>query len=339
MFDVYSSITGCTGFTFKPISRVFSMVVLFAHAPQLLGGTFGFKQIDYPGASSTFVNSINNAGQVVGTYRDSADLAHGFLFSGGVFTQLDFPGSPETFANGINNAGAIVGWNGSASYEYAGGLFTTFNVPGSIRTIAIGLNDHGDVVGGYIDSSNAGHGFLYQGGVFSSIDVPGAVDTAAYGVNNSLEIVGQASPVANGFLLVGGTISPIPDVPGSLGTLSASRINNLGHIIGQYSYATGEGGYILRNGDFDSVVFPGSTFVRPNGLNDFDVIVGDFIDASGQVHGFLATPTPEMGTFQLLAGAFAIGLAVQAARRKLIELPMGRWQGARSFMLRLRLLS
>jgi probable HAF family extracellular repeat protein len=291
------------------------MVVLFAYSPQFRGGTFGFTQIDFPGASSTFVNSINNSGQVVGTYRDSADLAHGFLFSGGVFTQLDFPGSPETFANGINNAGAIVGWNGLASYKYVAGSFTTFNVVDSIRTIAIGLNDQGDIVGGYDDSSNAGHGFLYQGGVFSSIDVPGALDTAAYGVNNSLEIVGQAPFVANGFLLIGGMISPIPDVPGSLGTLSATRINNLGHIIGQYGYATGEGGYILRNGDFDSVVFPGSTFVRPNGLNDFDVIVGDFMDASGQAHGFLATPSPEIGTFQLFAGAFAIILAARLRPR------------------------
>ena len=298
--------------------RVFVFVALFANAPELLGGTFDFTQIDFPGASSTFVNSINNAGQIVGTYRDSADLAHGFLFSGGVFTQFDFPGSPETFANGINNAGAIVGWNGLASYKYAAGTFTTFNVSGSIRTIALGLNDQEDIVGGYIDSSNAGHGFLYQGGVFSSIDVPGALDTSAYGVNNSLEIVGQAPAVANGFLLIGGTISPIPDVPGSLGTLSATRNNNLGHIIGQAAYVTGAGGYILRNGVFDPVVFPGSTFIRPNGLNDFDVIVGDFMDASGQIHGFLATPSPEPGTFPLLAGAFAIILAVQLRPRDAI---------------------
>ena len=298
--------------------RVFILVALFAHAPELLGGTFGFTQIDFPGASSTFVNSINNAGQIVGTYRDSADLAHGFLFSGGVFTQLDFPGSPETFANGINNAGAIVGWNGLASYVYAAGSFTTFNIFGSIRTIAGGVNDHGDIVGGYIDSSNASRGFLYQGGVFSSIDVPGAIGTTAYGVNNSLEIVGQAPFVANGFLLIGGTISPIPDVPGSLGSPTASGINNLGHIVGQVGYVTGGGGYILRNGVFDPVVFPGSTFFRPNGLNDFDVIVGDFLDASGQVHGFLATPSPEPATFQLLAGAFAIILAAQLRRRDAI---------------------
>jgi len=299
--------------------RAFILAVLFAHAPELIGGTFGFTQIDFPGASNTFVTSINNAGQIVGTYRDSADLAHGFLFSGGVFTQFDFPGSPETFANGINNVGAIVGWNGLSAYKYEAGSFTTFNVAGSIRTIAVGLNDLGDIVGSYIDTSNAGHGFLYQGGVFSTIDVPGAIDTAAYGVNNSLEIVGQAPFVANGFLLIGGTTSPIPDVPGSFGTLSASGINNLGHIIGQYGYVSGQAGYILRNGVFDSVVVPGSTFVRPNGLNDFDVIVGDFSDASGQTHGFLATPSPEPGTFQLLAGAFAIILAgaTKAARRNL----------------------
>ena len=67
-----------------------------------------FTTIDVPGSFSTLANGINDAGQVVGTYTNSAGT-FGFLESGGSYTTIDVPGATRTEANGINDAGQVVG--------------------------------------------------------------------------------------------------------------------------------------------------------------------------------------------------------------------------------------
>jgi len=93
-----------------------------------------FRNIDVPGAQSTFASGINNSGTIVGTFADAAGVVHGYLdnVDGDSFRQIDFPGSTST----------------------GGG----------------GLNDGGDIVGEYTDSSGLFHGFLLSDGTFSTID-------------------------------------------------------------------------------------------------------------------------------------------------------------------------
>ena len=70
-----------------------------------------FITIDDPSAApqSTSALGINDHGQIVGTYTDALNNAHGFLATGGVFSDLDVPGADATTCWGINNAGSIVG--------------------------------------------------------------------------------------------------------------------------------------------------------------------------------------------------------------------------------------
>ena len=71
------------------------------------GGTY--TTIDHPLATSgTFLEGINDAGQIVGTCSASDGL-HSFLYSGGFFTDIDDPVNDGTEAHGINNNGQIVG--------------------------------------------------------------------------------------------------------------------------------------------------------------------------------------------------------------------------------------
>ena len=72
-----------------------------------------YTTIDDPNgmANSTEAFGINDAGQIVGSYRDSSGT-HGFLRDAlGTFTTISDPsnGSFYTFAQGINDAGQIVG--------------------------------------------------------------------------------------------------------------------------------------------------------------------------------------------------------------------------------------
>jgi probable HAF family extracellular repeat protein len=70
-----------------------------------------FTTIDVPGADDNVANGINNAGQIVGSFRDAGGVFHSFLKDGTTFTTIDVPGAfpGSTQANGINDVGQIVG--------------------------------------------------------------------------------------------------------------------------------------------------------------------------------------------------------------------------------------
>jgi probable HAF family extracellular repeat protein len=96
---------------------------------------------------------MNDLGQIVGTYSDSAGNQHGFLLTAGNFTTIDFPGA--------------------------------------VATVAGGINDHGQIVGNCDDASGINHGFLLSAGSFTTVDFPGALDTTApFGISANGKIVG-----------------------------------------------------------------------------------------------------------------------------------------------------
>jgi probable HAF family extracellular repeat protein len=71
-----------------------------------------FTQFDYPNAPYTLGNGINDLGQVVGPYYDSAGNGYGFLYTNGHFTTVQDPNAAMlgTDPLAINDLGRIVGW-------------------------------------------------------------------------------------------------------------------------------------------------------------------------------------------------------------------------------------
>jgi hypothetical protein len=167
-----------------PPSQFFSI----SHGFVYDGNTF--TTIDVPGAVSTQLEGINDAGVVVGNYSNCSEnslacLPHGFVYAGGQFTTLDVPGATTTSAEGINNSGVIVG-----DYE---------------NCVTV--------------SSCAGHGFIYAGGIFTTIDVPGGIPggTDIHGINNRGDIVGEfGTTFAPGGLsgFVGTSVQVLTSFPG-----------------------------------------------------------------------------------------------------------------------------
>src|ERR1700747_1155311 len=74
-----------------------------------LSVSYSFTTIDFPGGSRTRSVGINDRGDIVGDYFDSAGVQHGYLLSNGTFTTFDPPGSIQTRSNSINNLGVIGG--------------------------------------------------------------------------------------------------------------------------------------------------------------------------------------------------------------------------------------
>src|SRR5438874_696356 len=105
--------------------------------------------------NNTFVFGINATGQIVGSYIDSLNKTHGFLYTAGTYVTLD--------------------------------------VPGAISTEALGINSSGQIVGIFVDSNLKGHSFLFSNGSFTTIDNPNPAvsDAAPHGIDNRGNIVGD----------------------------------------------------------------------------------------------------------------------------------------------------
>jgi probable HAF family extracellular repeat protein len=159
---------------------------------------FSYTQIDYPGATSTWVSGINNAGAVAGSYQlEVGGASHGWVWSGGIFSTVDCAGASSTEVTGINNVGSVVGITVNASgvatgfvRELAGPTCVPVSVPGAISTWPADINDAGQVVGHFVDPASVQHGFVWAAGVYTVLDVPGASWTIADGINEAGRVVG-----------------------------------------------------------------------------------------------------------------------------------------------------
>ncbi len=278
---------------------------------------FSFTTIDFPGATQTSANGINNAGQIVGFYGPGGSR-HGFLLSSGSFSTIDFPGATQTHGDGINNAGQIVGgfcggvgiscfFGNNNGFLLSSGTFSTIpNFSGAVATNANGLNNVGQIVGNFEFPSGEIESYLLPSGCFSSscmseIKFPGSstTGTLALGINDLGQVVGEfctGATCGHGFLLSSGTFSTF-DFPGATATVPQG-INNAGLVVGFYFDSTGiTHGFLLSSGSFSTIDFPGATQTQALAINNAGQIVGLYVDSAGTLHGFLATPLLPFSSF------------------------------------------
>jgi len=224
--------------------------------------TEAYQSVNFPGDPEQSAFGVNDAGQIVGEYIDSAAVYHGWELSGGKFSTIDVPfsGATGTGANGINDSGEIAGgWDGSGVSQHGftliGGTYTSFDYPGAVATWAWQLNNKGDIVGYWVDASNVFHGFVLSGGTYTSIDPPGSVWTIPQGINDAGDIVGAYCT-------------------------TSTCIENL----------IGVQGFLLSHGVYTTFTIPGATGTALGAINDKGLILGDYYDVAGFEHGFVAVP-------------------------------------------------
>lgn len=158
-----------------------------------------FTAINFPKSNGTQAIGINDAGDVVGAYLDSASVQHAFVKKGAKYTSIDVRGDTTPFAWAINNSGQMVVFALSStgtyqSFVYNGKTFKKIADPNASTsgTIARSLNNKGDVVGAYFNSAGDEIGFLYHGGkYYDVIDPKASTQTKPDGVNDTLEMVGR----------------------------------------------------------------------------------------------------------------------------------------------------
>ena len=295
-----------------------TVLISLALSLPLLAVEFKFVQFDVPDARLTRPFGVNASAQIVGLYRDSSNAPHGFLRNlDGTYTTIDYPGATFTNASGINARGDIVGrWTdaGGKNHGYLltpDGSFTSFDptapcVVTTLQTVAHGINDIGDIVGRCFDANGKELGWLWRhDGTFKILDDPSYLTTDAHMVTNRDEIVGDYSDtlhVVHGFTWTdaGGFVTL--DFPGN--PTGVRAMNERGDITGVYgtgAVGTRYHGFLLRNGVFETVDYPGSVDngAPPTGgtlvINNSGLIVGGFVDANGKEHGFAAIQCPASG--------------------------------------------
>jgi uncharacterized membrane protein len=260
--------------------------------------TWTFAPVDVPGATRTYVRGMNGAGQIVGHYT-SEGVTRGFLLDDGVFTPIEL--GTFTSARGINPEGDIVGTfrvppAATRGFLLRNGVLSEIAYPGAAYTQPDDINAAGDVVGYYL-LNGVEHGFLLRSGVYTSIDVPGASLTNARGISPEGEIVGVFTAVdldnvqrTHGFLLCkDGSFTTIngPDVLGG----NTNGINPRGDLVGEYSLSGVRFGFLLQNGQYTSISYPGAnvTITRPWKITpDGQHIIGFYND----LHGFVLSRKP-----------------------------------------------
>ena len=197
--------------------------------------------------------------------------------------------------------------------------YTPFDVPGALvnpalieGTSALGINDEGVVVGLYnVPPNGDTHGFIYRDGKITTVVIPGAGGdpTPPYAFNvlgefvhiNDLGVAigdyNDANGFVHGFLRKpDGHIAYLPDIPGALesGQVFAS-INDSGTIVGGYStvpmseptFYANYHGFILRDGHYTLVAYPGAEGTYLTCINNHGDISGIWFDGANNSHGFV----------------------------------------------------
>ncbi|HVT39097.1 MAG TPA: DUF3466 family protein [Gemmatimonadaceae bacterium] len=217
----------------------------------------------YRAGFPTWGKAINDAGDVVGVYFDSAVVGnpqHAFLFHEGAYSEIVFPGSMTTGANGINNSGTVVGGytmpdGAHHGFTYADGAFTSFDLPdsfGACNSSAVAINSHGTIVGFYrvsqlplLCGSARDQGYIRDSdGTFTAFDATAhATLTRAFGINDQGDIVGRYHTMDgkdHGFLRRGnGEPTITVDFPTGAPVTQLNGIDRSGRIIVGNVFAAG----------------------------------------------------------------------------------------------------
>jgi probable HAF family extracellular repeat protein len=176
---------------FEPVRTQFSL----PRGSALQGSQL--SRLDFPGASTTIPRNLNDKGDIVGYFYDSAGFPHGFSYSQGQWTRIDFPGSVDTVLFGINASGEIVGAFNETQpithgFRLRDGRFMQIDTPFGIQSELTGINDLGVIAGDAGDDLINGPfpGFTLTNGMFTRFEFPGALLTLPLSINNRNDLAG-----------------------------------------------------------------------------------------------------------------------------------------------------
>jgi len=292
------------------------------------------------GVSNT-AQSINNYGQIVGTYEgpDYDPSGHPYLRTyitgpnGANISDLGtLPGGVSSHPRGINDSGQVVGysylpdtpaWHAFITGPNGTGM-TDLGTLGGSFSYANAINNSGQVVGYSYTIDNQWHAFITDadGVGMTDLNVGGSF-SYANAINNSGQVVVASDSQAfftdpNGI----GTVN----IGVLLGGVSkASDINDSGQVVGNFSdevFSTHTSAFLYSDGVITNisllapVIAAGWTDLHASAINETGQIVGyGSLDGGITQQAFLLSPVPEPQAYAMLLAGLGL-LGFMARRRK-----------------------
>jgi hypothetical protein len=276
--------------------------------PALAAGPATITSFDIPGAVTMSVSGIDAAGLIVGSYRDSSNVSHGFTRdSAGVLTIIDVPGAGKgidqgTYTAGVSSGGQISGsYADSSSREHGfwlgtSGTIVTFDAPNSDCTFATGINDSGQVAGYYCyNGFPAGpFGFIWtESSPTVTFEPPNNLFLYSARINSYGEVAGFFQNTLGKSRLyyrdANGNITTFSPSPGpTSGDIYVGAINDSGTIVGYFNYQTGAAeGFVREGSRITQVSIAGAAATYVLAVNAYGTLAGYYADANGAYHGFI----------------------------------------------------
>jgi uncharacterized membrane protein len=253
--------------------KILSLSAFFlALALPVLAASYQFTTIVPPGSAVTSAQGINNVGDVIGSTETSGGIESGYVRHHGKYFFLNVPGATDTDGNGINNTGDVVGtWDvytptTGVNHGYVGSEDEFILLPDPPNQDGFpdfsAINDKDVVVGNLFPqpstTNNGNRGFVFEDGTYTILDCS-KDQTEANGINNDGDIVGECT---------------------------------------DFLPAYHEHGFLLDDGKYYLIDYPGATDTVAYSINEHGTIAGTYTDSSGVDHGFVLKDFPEKPKWQ-----------------------------------------
>ena len=245
---------------------------------------------------------LNDLVQIVGTtLSPETGTFCAFTWQRGQMLELPSPtGSSAAFGIADNLLGQVVGViydansNGEAALWNKGKVTLLPGIPGGNFSQSEAINIRGEIVGTSQDASGITNAVLWSHGALTLLAnnaVPGAI-------NDENQVVGTIfTPPVSAFLWQNGTTTALPPLAGTVGSTTASDINDVGQIVGTSSNIAvlWRNGVAINLNDQIAQGDPLKPYVTLHGagrINNFGQIVASGTDARSPALGqeYLLTP-------------------------------------------------
>jgi hypothetical protein len=253
-----------------------------------------------PGATSSTVSDINDAGHLVGVQANASSLIGGYLGWPGGIALIPGPDGDVIRPSGINAADQVSASTFQHAVVYARGVAHALPPPpGQSIAWSTGINIAGHVVGGSYSGGIYANpdGWKYANGAIAVLSAE-FVSTYANAVNDLDEVAGSVDSYA-AYWNASGRLQILNGLPG-FSTGMATALNIHGTVVGilaaNNSSAYPRIAFVWDGGkpyDLNTLIQGGSTsgwmLNEADSINDRGVIVGVGV-LQGQSHAFIATP-------------------------------------------------